>query len=58
MVKLTDFGFATYFNNRDMLTEPMGSPLYMPPEVVKNKKYGEKVDIWSACVVIYAMLSG
>lgn len=36
IVKLADFGFASYFNNRDMLTEPMGSPLYMSPEVIKN----------------------
>jgi len=33
-VKLTDFGFATYFDNKDKLDEVLGSPLYMPPEIV------------------------
>ena len=41
-----------------MLTDPMGSPLYMAPEVVKNQRYSEKVDVWSACVIVYAMLTG
>ena len=38
-IKLTDFGFATYFNNRDKLNVQLGSPLYMPPEVVKSDPY-------------------
>lgn len=30
----------------------------MPPEIVKGEKYDKKVDIWSAGVVVYVMLSG
>lgn len=30
----------------------------MPPEIIKKEKYDSKVDIWSACVVIYVMLVG
>jgi len=30
----------------------------MPPEIIKKEKYDSKVDIWSACVVIFIMLSG
>lgn len=33
-IKLTDFGFATYFDQKDQLDEVLGSPLYMPPEIV------------------------
>lgn len=40
------------------LTEVLGSPLYMAPEIVKKQSYDHKVDVWSAGVVIYAMLSG
>jgi len=34
-VKLTDFGFSTYFSpdEKDM-SEVLGSPIYMPPEIV------------------------
>ena len=57
-VKLSDFGFATYFNEKDKLTHSLGSSLYMAPELIKGQKYGEKVDVWSACVVTFMMLSG
>lgn len=30
----------------------------MPPEIINQQKYDSKVDIWSACVVIYIMLYG
>ena len=32
-IKLTDFGFATYFDGE--LDDVLGSPMYMPPEIVK-----------------------
>lgn len=57
-VKITDFGFATYFNEVDKLSEVLGSPLYMPPEIIQNQPYDSAVDVWSAGVVVYIMLSG
>ena len=30
----------------------------MPPEIVQQMNYNEKVDVWSAGVVTYIMLSG
>jgi serine/threonine protein kinase len=33
-IKLTDFGFASYFKEKEKLKEVMGSPLYMAPELV------------------------
>ena len=57
-IKLTDFGFATYFDEKEKLDEVLGSPLYMPPEIVMKHKYDEKVDIWSAGVVTFILLSG
>ena len=44
--------------NMNKLTEILGSPLYMAPEIVKKECYDHKVDVWSAGVVLYAMLCG
>ena len=30
----------------------------MAPEVINRKPYDTRVDIWSACVVLYVLLSG
>ena len=57
-IKLTDFGFATYYDHQEKLTEVLGSPIYMPPEIVKHEKYDSKADVWSAGVVTYVMLCG
>lgn len=38
-VKLTDFGFSTYFTPGANMSEVLGSPIYMPPEIVKQEKY-------------------
>lgn len=57
-IKLTDFGFATYFDQNKKLDEVLGSPIYMPPEIVKHEKYDQKADVWSAGVVTYVMLCG
>lgn len=58
LIKITDFGFAKYFNEKDKMKEVLGSPIYMPPEIVDQKNYDEKVDIWSTGVVVYIMLCG
>jgi serine/threonine protein kinase len=47
VIKLCDFGFAI---RRDLVTgtdhAPVGSPLFMAPEMVKRKDYGCAVDIF------------
>ena len=57
-IKITDFGFAQYYDKQEKLTEVLGSPIYMPPEIIKAQKYDSKADIWSASVVVFIMLSG
>lgn len=35
-----------------------GTPLYLAPEIVKEVKYTEKVDIWSFGCIIYELFTG
>jgi serine/threonine protein kinase len=57
-IKLTDFGFARYFDKTTMVETLCGSPLYMSPEIIKYKKYSHKADLWSIGVIIYEILTG
>ena len=58
-IKICDFGVSRKVNNGDILFEQCGTPAYIAPEILINKGYeGFGVDIWSAGVVLYAMLSG
>ena len=58
-VKITDFGFAQFYDpEKGGLTDTLGSPLYMAPEIIKKVKYDYKVDVWSLGVISYILLSG
>ncbi|CAA0809432.1 Phosphoenolpyruvate carboxylase kinase 1 [Striga hermonthica] len=57
-LKLADFGSAECFANSGLMSGIVGTPYYVAPEVVAGMEYGEKVDVWSAGVILYIMLSG
>ncbi|WCJ35687.1 Calcium-dependent protein kinase family protein [Euphorbia peplus] len=56
-IKLADFGLAMRISNGQTLSGLAGSPAYVAPEVLLGN-YGEKVDIWSAGVLLHALLVG
>ncbi|KAL6184655.1 hypothetical protein ACLB2K_046055 [Fragaria x ananassa] len=56
-IKLADFGLAMRISYGQNLTGLAGSPAYVAPEVLVGK-YSEKVDIWSAGVLLHALLVG
>ena len=35
-----------------------GTPAYLAPEVIRNKRYNRSLDMWSVGVIIYVSLSG
>ena len=58
-VKLVDFGMAALQPAHQWLQTSCGSPHYACPEVIQQIPYrGDLADVWSAGVVLYAMLSG
>lgn len=57
-VKLADFGSAEVVMDGEMINGVVGTPYYVAPEVLVGRGYGEKVDVWSAGVVLYIMLAG
>ena len=58
-IKLADFGMAALQPNGKMLNTSCGSPHYAAPEIIYGRKYkGDKADMWSVGVILYAMLCG
>jgi len=58
ILKLADFGFASYFSREQTKSSLRGSPLYMAPEMVLDRKYDAKVDLWSVGVIMFECLFG
>ena len=57
LIKLGDFGIAKHLNNTWKKASTMiGTPYYLSPEIVLNKPYNFKSDIWSLGVLLYEMM--
>uniref|UniRef100_A0A1I8GDE1 non-specific serine/threonine protein kinase n=1 Tax=Macrostomum lignano TaxID=282301 RepID=A0A1I8GDE1_9PLAT len=58
-VKIADFGLSNIMADGELLRTSCGSPNYAAPEVISGKLYvGPEVDIWSAGVILFALLCG
>ena len=57
-VKITDFGFATYYTKDTIINTLCGSPMYMAPEIITKNGYDYKSDLWSVGIILYEMLHG
>lgn len=58
VLKLIDMGFAEEFVNGGSMTGTAGTYRYMAPEVITQRSYDEKVDVWSVGVIMYCLLCG
>ncbi|KAL4911781.1 hypothetical protein BDW62DRAFT_217019 [Aspergillus aurantiobrunneus] len=58
-VKLADFGMAALQPAGHWLSTSCGSPHYAAPEIIYGRKYrGDRADIWSCGIILYALLTG
>ena len=62
-IKICDFGISKILSSKDQkLYDQCGTPMYMAPEIfLSNKEKGYEafpIDLWSAGIALYIMLSG
>ncbi|KAK8883694.1 hypothetical protein M9Y10_042792 [Tritrichomonas musculus] len=56
-IKLSDFGMAKHFNSNEKSTEFVGTALYSAPEIYLKEPYDKNIDIWSAGVTMFVLLT-
>lgn len=58
-VKLGDFGVSKIITSNELIFDQWGTPAYIAPEILLDQGYtGGAIDVWSAGVVLYAMMYG
>lgn len=56
-IKIIDFGAALFISPNVKISETLGTPYYIAPEVLTGS-YDEKCDVWSIGVILFILLSG
>ncbi|KAK4481382.1 hypothetical protein RD792_012270 [Penstemon davidsonii] len=57
LLKATDFGLSVFIEQGKIYKDLVGSAYYVAPEVLR-RNYGKEIDVWSAGVILYILLSG
>ena len=55
---LTDFGWSNYMADNSIRKTVCGSPLYLPPEMVKGSSHDKTADIWCIGVLLFELITG
>ena len=55
-IKMGDFGIARVLSStKEKAKTVVGTPYYLSPEIIENKPYSFKSDIWSLGVLLYEL---
>ncbi|CAD8145301.1 unnamed protein product [Paramecium pentaurelia] len=55
---IADFGLAEFYKNDVQYLEKCGTIGYIAPEVLRNKPYDQKIDIYSIGVILFTLFTG
>nr|XP_010934020.1 serine/threonine-protein kinase ATG1a isoform X1 [Elaeis guineensis] len=58
VLKIGDFGFARYLMPQGLADTLCGSPLYMAPEIMQDRQYDAKADLWSVGAILFQLVTG
>ena len=57
-IRLLDFGLGKIIGPNEFCTEPFGTFSYAAPEVLLEKPYNFKADLWTIGIITYLLLAG
>jgi len=58
LLKISDFGWSRFIDEDAFAVTLGGTPLYNSPEIITNKPYTQKADVWGFGCIMYEMASG
>lgn len=58
VIKIIDFGLAKRIDAQNELKVMLGTPEFIPPEIINFEAVGFQSDMWSVGVIAYVLLSG
>ncbi|KAJ3112773.1 Serine/threonine-protein kinase 36 [Phlyctochytrium bullatum] len=57
--KICDFGFCNRMTAEKLMMKSVkGTPIYMAPEIIEEKPYTHKVDLWAFGIILFELFTG